>query len=139
MIGRSPERLQLRWALASGDVDHYEVQLLFNDMKVFPPLTLGAAVGRCVLTALTPGRLYKVLVSTFSGPHQRAQFIEGRTGEPIQHTTMSLRAHQLTHPLTHSLHYSFTQSFSETPLPHMLSVTLPRPFSSQQGEECPGE
>ncbi|MEQ2160610.1 hypothetical protein GOODEAATRI_001063, partial [Goodea atripinnis] len=61
------------------DVDHYEVQLLFSDMKVFPPITLGSGVGECVLSSLTPGRLYKILVSTFSGPNQRAQFIEGRT------------------------------------------------------------
>ena len=50
-------------------------------MKVFPPITLGSSVGECVLSSLTPGRLYKIHVSTFSGPNQRAQFIEGRTGE----------------------------------------------------------
>lgn len=71
------------WDAAQGDVDHYEVQLVFNDMKVFPPLTLGSSVTECRLSSLTPGRLYKVLVSTFSGPNQRAQFIEGRTGEQI--------------------------------------------------------
>lgn len=69
------------WQAAPGDVDHYEVQLLFNDMKVLPPLTLGSGVAECRLSSLTPGRLYKVLVSTFSGPNQRAEFIEGRTGE----------------------------------------------------------
>lgn len=73
----------MAWQAAQGDVDHYEVQLLFNDMKVFPPLTLGSSVTECRLPSLTPGRLYKVLVSTFSGPNQRAQFIEGRTGEQI--------------------------------------------------------
>uniref|UniRef100_A0A3B4T6M6 protein-tyrosine-phosphatase n=1 Tax=Seriola dumerili TaxID=41447 RepID=A0A3B4T6M6_SERDU len=73
------EDLRVTWSAALGDVDHYEVQLLFNDMKVFPPITLGSGVGECVLSSLTPGRLYKILVSTFSGPNQRAQFIEGRT------------------------------------------------------------
>lgn len=73
----------MAWQAAQGDVDHYEVQLLFNDMKVFPPLTLGSSVTECRLSSLTPGRLYKVLVSTFSGPNQRTQFIEGRTGERI--------------------------------------------------------
>ncbi|KAM9808056.1 receptor-type tyrosine-protein phosphatase beta [Neosynchiropus ocellatus] len=73
------ETIVVTWQPASGDVDHYEVQLLFNDMKVFPPTTLGNGVGECVLSSLTPGRLYKILVSTFSGPNQRAQFIEGRT------------------------------------------------------------
>lgn len=55
-------------------------------MKVFPPITLGSSVGVCVLSSLTPGRLYKIHVSTFSGPNQRAQFIEGRTGKPNQQT-----------------------------------------------------
>ncbi|XP_056138330.1 receptor-type tyrosine-protein phosphatase beta-like [Lampris incognitus] len=76
---RGTEDLRVTWLPAPGDVDHYEVQLLFNDMKVFPPITLGSGVGECVLSSLTPGRLYKILVSTFSGPNQRAQFIEGRT------------------------------------------------------------
>ncbi|XP_023182651.1 receptor-type tyrosine-protein phosphatase beta-like isoform X1 [Xiphophorus maculatus] len=79
LAGRGTEDLRVTWLAPPGDVDHYEVQLLFSDMKVFPPLTLGSGVGECVLSSLTPGRLYKILVSTFSGPNQRAQFIEGRT------------------------------------------------------------
>ncbi|KAM6973817.1 receptor-type tyrosine-protein phosphatase beta [Aplochiton taeniatus] len=79
LAGRGTEDLRVTWLAAPGDVDHYEAQLLFNDMKVFPPITLGSGVGECVLSSLTPGRLYKIHVSTFSGPNQRAQFIEGRT------------------------------------------------------------
>ncbi|XP_035859128.1 receptor-type tyrosine-protein phosphatase beta-like isoform X2 [Sander lucioperca] len=79
LAGRGTEDLAVTWLAAPGDVDHYEVQLLFNDMKVFPPVTLGAGVGACSLASLTPGRLYKILVSTFSGPNQRARFIQGRT------------------------------------------------------------
>ncbi|XP_014003320.1 receptor-type tyrosine-protein phosphatase beta isoform X1 [Salmo salar] len=79
LAGRGTEDLRVTWLAALGDVDHYEVQLLFNDMKVFPPITLGSSAGACVLSSLTPGRLYKIHVSTFSGPNQRAQFIEGRT------------------------------------------------------------
>lgn len=79
LSGRGTEDLRVTWSAAPGDVDHYEVQLLFSDMKVFPPITLGSGVGECILSSLTPGRLYKILVSTFSGPNQRAQFIEGRT------------------------------------------------------------
>lgn len=71
--------LTVTWSPAPGDVDHYEVTLLFNDTRVFPPVTLGSKVRRHRLTSLTPGRLYKIVVSTFSGPYQRAQFIEGRT------------------------------------------------------------
>ncbi|XP_038146926.1 receptor-type tyrosine-protein phosphatase beta-like isoform X2 [Cyprinodon tularosa] len=79
LAGRGTEDLRVTWSAAPGDVDHYEVQLLFSDMKVFPPITLGSNVGECVLSSLTPGRLYKILVSTFSGPNQKTQFIEGRT------------------------------------------------------------
>ncbi|KAF6714483.1 Receptor-type tyrosine-protein phosphatase beta [Oryzias melastigma] len=71
--------LNVTWSPAPGDVDHYEVTLLFNDTRVFPPVSLGSELRHHLLTALTPGRLYKVVVSTFSGPHQTAQFTEGRT------------------------------------------------------------
>lgn len=73
------EDLLVTWASAPGDVDHYEVQLLFNDMKVFPPITLTSSTTQYLLSSLTPGRLYKILVSTFSGPNLRVQFLRGRT------------------------------------------------------------
>uniref|UniRef100_A0A8C9SUF9 protein-tyrosine-phosphatase n=1 Tax=Scleropages formosus TaxID=113540 RepID=A0A8C9SUF9_SCLFO len=76
---RSTEDLWVTWDAAPGDVDHYEVQLLYSDMKVFPPITLSSSTIQYHLGSLTPGRLYKILVSTFSGPNQRVQFIEGRT------------------------------------------------------------
>lgn len=71
--------LTVTWSPAPGDVDHYEVTLLFNDTRVFPPGSLSSEVRSHQLTSLTSGRLYKIVVSTFSGPNQRAQFIEGRT------------------------------------------------------------
>lgn len=55
--------------------------LLFNDTRVFPPVALASEARQYRLTSLTPGRHYKMVVSTFSGPYQRAQFLEGRTGE----------------------------------------------------------
>uniref|UniRef100_A0A9J7X427 protein-tyrosine-phosphatase n=1 Tax=Cyprinus carpio carpio TaxID=630221 RepID=A0A9J7X427_CYPCA len=73
------EDLLVTWVSAPGDVDHYEVQLLFNDMKVFPPITLTSSTNRYMLSSLTPGRLYKIVVSTFSGPNLSVQFIKGRT------------------------------------------------------------
>ena len=81
LSGRSTDDLRITWSAALGDVDHYEVQLLFNDMNVLPPITLGSGIGKCVLSSLTPGRMYKILVSTFSGPNQKALYIEGRTGQ----------------------------------------------------------
>ncbi|XP_054617384.1 receptor-type tyrosine-protein phosphatase beta [Dunckerocampus dactyliophorus] len=71
--------LAVTWSPAPGDVDHYEVTLLFNDTRVSPAVTLGSHVGGHRLSSLTPGRRYKIVVSTFSGPNQRAQFTEART------------------------------------------------------------
>ncbi|XP_069575306.1 LOW QUALITY PROTEIN: receptor-type tyrosine-protein phosphatase beta [Brachyistius frenatus] len=71
--------LNITWSPAPGDVDHYEVTLLFNDTRVFPPVILASEVRHHRLTSLTAGRLYKIVVSTFSGPYQGLQFIEGRT------------------------------------------------------------
>lgn len=76
----STEDLLVTWLSAPGDVDHYEVQLLYNDMKVFPPITLTSTTNRYLLSSLTPGRLYKIVVSTFSGPNLSVQLIKGRTG-----------------------------------------------------------
>ncbi|TRZ00617.1 hypothetical protein DNTS_015387 [Danionella cerebrum] len=74
-----PEHLQVCWAAAPGDVDHYELQLLFNDLKVFPTITVSSSSTEYLLSSLTPGRLYKILLSTFSGPNLRVRFITART------------------------------------------------------------
>uniref|UniRef100_A0A8C3J8H9 protein-tyrosine-phosphatase n=1 Tax=Calidris pygmaea TaxID=425635 RepID=A0A8C3J8H9_9CHAR len=79
LSNRSTEDLQVTWSKAEGDVDKYEIQLLFNDMKIFPPIFLGNTIEEYWFTALTPGRLYKILVLTISGDAQRATFIEGLT------------------------------------------------------------
>ncbi|XP_071408325.1 receptor-type tyrosine-protein phosphatase beta isoform X1 [Pithys albifrons albifrons] len=79
LSNRSTEDLQVTWSKAEGDVDKYEIQLLFNDMKIFPPILLGNTIEEYWFTALTPGRLYKILVLTISGDAQRATFIEGLT------------------------------------------------------------
>uniref|UniRef100_A0A8B9P402 protein-tyrosine-phosphatase n=1 Tax=Apteryx owenii TaxID=8824 RepID=A0A8B9P402_APTOW len=79
LSNRSTEDLQVTWLKAEGDVDKYEIQLLFNDMKIFPPIFLGNTIEEYWFTALTPGRLYKILVLTISGDAQRATFIEGLT------------------------------------------------------------
>ncbi|XP_030645845.1 receptor-type tyrosine-protein phosphatase beta [Chanos chanos] len=78
LADRSTTGLRLTWASAMGDVDHYKVQLLFNDTCVFEA-TVGNEAQEQRFSLLTPGRLYKMVVSTFSGPYQRTQFIEGRT------------------------------------------------------------
>uniref|UniRef100_A0A8C6FE32 Receptor-type tyrosine-protein phosphatase beta n=1 Tax=Monodon monoceros TaxID=40151 RepID=A0A8C6FE32_MONMO len=76
---RSTEDLQVTWTRADGDVDQYEIQLLFNDMKVFPPFHLVSTATEYRFTSLTPGRQYKILVLTISGDVQQSAFIEGFT------------------------------------------------------------
>ncbi|XP_055986716.1 receptor-type tyrosine-protein phosphatase beta [Sorex fumeus] len=76
---RSTEDLQVTWSRADGDVDQYEIQLLFNDMKVFPPFHLVNTATEYRFTSLTPGRQYKILVLTISGDVQQSTFIEGLT------------------------------------------------------------
>ncbi|KAM4676035.1 receptor-type tyrosine-protein phosphatase beta [Discoglossus pictus] len=79
LASRSSEDLHVTWSRADGDVDRYEIQLLFNDMKVFPPITLHNTAAEYRFTSLTPGRLYKIVVLTFSGDAQRSTFVEGLT------------------------------------------------------------
>uniref|UniRef100_A0A8C5R3G3 protein-tyrosine-phosphatase n=1 Tax=Leptobrachium leishanense TaxID=445787 RepID=A0A8C5R3G3_9ANUR len=79
LASRSSEELHVTWSRPEGDVDRYEIQLLFNDMKVFPPITLSNTAGEYRFTSLTPGRLYKIVVLTFSGDAQKATFVEGLT------------------------------------------------------------
>ncbi|XP_062374632.1 receptor-type tyrosine-protein phosphatase beta [Sardina pilchardus] len=79
LAGSSSGVLWVTWSPAQGDVDHYEVQLLFNDTQVFPPDKLGSDAHEHRFLTLTPGRLYKIVVSTFSGDIQRPQRIQGRT------------------------------------------------------------
>ncbi|XP_053361387.1 receptor-type tyrosine-protein phosphatase beta-like isoform X1 [Clarias gariepinus] len=79
LLSQGTEKLGVGWVPAVGDVDHYEVQIVFNDIKVFHPVTLSSSTTQHVLSLLTPGRLYKITVSTFSGPNLSTCFIEGRT------------------------------------------------------------
>ncbi|XP_050963599.1 receptor-type tyrosine-protein phosphatase beta [Labeo rohita] len=71
--------LRVNWTSAPGDVDNYEVQILFNDTLVSPAVNLTSAVREHLFSALTPGRLYKIVLSTHSGSYQRAEILEGRT------------------------------------------------------------
>ncbi|KAF7707793.1 hypothetical protein HF521_019011, partial [Silurus meridionalis] len=79
LLSQGTQELSVVWTSAVGDVDHYEVQIVFNDMKVFHPVTLSSSTTQHVLSLLTPGRLYKIIVSSFSGPNLSTRFIEGRT------------------------------------------------------------
>ncbi|TRY92037.1 hypothetical protein DNTS_026802 [Danionella cerebrum] len=79
-LGESGSRfLQVNWTSAPGDVDHYEVQILFNDTQESPAVNLSSSARGFLFSELTPGRLYKMVVSTHSGSFQRAQILKGRT------------------------------------------------------------
>lgn len=72
--------LCVSWNSASGDVDHYELQILDNDIRVFPAVKLNNTAREHCFTPLNPGFLYKIVVSTISGAFLHAQRIEGRMG-----------------------------------------------------------
>ncbi|XP_005866174.1 PREDICTED: receptor-type tyrosine-protein phosphatase beta [Myotis brandtii] len=76
---RSTEDLLVTWSRADGDVDQYEIQLLFNDMKLLPSFHLGNTATKYRFTSLIPGRRYKILVLTISGDVHQSAFIEGFT------------------------------------------------------------
>ncbi|XP_043092464.1 receptor-type tyrosine-protein phosphatase beta [Puntigrus tetrazona] len=71
--------LWVNWTSAPGDVDNYEVQILFNDTQVSPAVNLSSTVREHLFSKLKPGRLYKIVLSTHSGSYQRAEILEGRT------------------------------------------------------------
>uniref|UniRef100_H3A2L5 protein-tyrosine-phosphatase n=1 Tax=Latimeria chalumnae TaxID=7897 RepID=H3A2L5_LATCH len=79
LADRSTEGLHVTWSPATGDVDRYEIQIFFNDMKVFPSISLNNTAREYKFESLTSGRLYKIFVSTFSGESQRSAVIEGFT------------------------------------------------------------
>ncbi|XP_051544635.1 LOW QUALITY PROTEIN: receptor-type tyrosine-protein phosphatase beta-like [Myxocyprinus asiaticus] len=81
--------LRVNWTSAPGDVDKYEVQIFFNDTQVLPAKNVSSTVREHIFTALTPGRLYKIVLSTHSGSYQRAEIVEGRT-VPSQVETLHL-------------------------------------------------
>ncbi|XP_074082245.1 receptor-type tyrosine-protein phosphatase beta isoform X1 [Macrotis lagotis] len=87
---RSTEELHVTWVRADGDVDQYEIQLCFNDVKVLPSLHLVNTATEYRFTSLTPGRLYKILVLTISGDAQKSTFIEGLTApSPVKNIHVS--------------------------------------------------
>ncbi|XP_073725516.1 receptor-type tyrosine-protein phosphatase beta [Misgurnus anguillicaudatus] len=82
--------LRVTWTPAPGDVEYYEVQIIHNDTPVLPAVNLSGTVKEHVFSSLTPGRLYKIVLSTHSGSFQRAQIIEGRTvPSPVQSLSLS--------------------------------------------------
>ncbi|XP_073476147.1 receptor-type tyrosine-protein phosphatase beta isoform X2 [Aquarana catesbeiana] len=103
LASRSSEELHVTWSSADGDVDSYEVQLLYNDMKVLPSITLSNTAAEYRFTSLIPGRRYKIVVLTFSGDAQRSTFVEGLT---VPSAVKSI--HISPHGTTNSLRVNWT-------------------------------
>uniref|UniRef100_A0A8D0CI78 protein-tyrosine-phosphatase n=1 Tax=Scleropages formosus TaxID=113540 RepID=A0A8D0CI78_SCLFO len=70
--------LKVYWRHAAGDFDFYRVAIKHNN-QLLQNQTVPKSRNECVFQSLVPGRLYTVLISTWSGKYE-ASFIEGRTG-----------------------------------------------------------
>ncbi|XP_026863299.2 receptor-type tyrosine-protein phosphatase beta [Electrophorus electricus] len=71
--------LRVTWEATLGDVDHYEVQILFNDTRVFSAQRLNSTTREHRFSPLEPGYLYRIVVSTVSGAYLQVRVIEGHT------------------------------------------------------------
>lgn len=72
--------LRVYWRRPTGDFDFYQVFIKHNNV-LLQNKTLPKSLNECVFTGLVPGRLYTVLVSTWSGKYETSVSTHGRTCE----------------------------------------------------------
>lgn len=72
--------LKVYWRHAAGDLDFYQVSIKHNNVFL-QNQTVPKTKNECVFTHLVPGRLYTVLVSTWSGGYETGAYTHGRTCE----------------------------------------------------------
>lgn len=72
--------LKVYWRHAAGDLDFYQVSIKHNNMFLQNKTVLKTQ-NECVFNGLVPGRLYTVLVSTWSGKYETSASTHGRTCE----------------------------------------------------------
>lgn len=72
--------LKVYWRHAAGDFDFYQVFIKHNNVFL-QNKTILKTQSECVFTGLVPGRLYTVLVSTWSGKYEATASTHGRTCE----------------------------------------------------------
>lgn len=72
--------LKVYWLHAAGDFDFYQVFIKHNNM-LLQNKTVLKTQNECVFSGLVPGRLYTVLVSTWSGKYETSASTDGRTCE----------------------------------------------------------
>lgn len=72
--------LKVYWRHAVGDFDFYQVAIKHNNI-VLQNQTVSKHQKECVFHSLVPGRLYTVVISTWSGKYESSVSTDGRTCE----------------------------------------------------------
>lgn len=72
--------LKVYWRHAAGDFDYYQVVIKHNNI-FHQNKTVMKSQNECVFNGLVPGRLYTVIVSTWSGKYETSMSTDGRTCE----------------------------------------------------------
>lgn len=74
------DSLRVYWRHPSGDFDFYQIVVKHNNM-IQHNTTVTQYQDECVFTGLVPGRLYTVIISTWSGKYEASVSTHGRTRE----------------------------------------------------------
>ena len=74
------DSLKVYWRHAAGDFDYYQVAIKHNNV-FHQNRTVPSSQNQCVFSGLVPGRLYTVIVSTWSGLYESSVSTHGRTCE----------------------------------------------------------
>lgn len=72
------DHLKVYWRPAAGDFDYYHVSIKHNNI-FHQNKTVPKTQNECVFSGLVPGRLYTVIVSTWSGKYESSVSTHGRT------------------------------------------------------------
>lgn len=74
------DSLKVYWRHAAGDFDFYQVSIKHNN-QFQQNRTVPSSQNQCVFSQLAPGRLYTVIISTWSGRDESSVSTHGRTCE----------------------------------------------------------
>lgn len=74
------DALRVYWRHAAGDLDFYQVFIRHNN-AFLQNRTVPRTQNECVFAGLVPGRLYTVLIRTWSGNYESSAYTHGRTRE----------------------------------------------------------
>lgn len=74
------DSLRVYWRRPTGDFDFYQIVIKHNNV-IQHNATVKQSQDECVFTDLVPGRLYTVIISTWSGKYDASVSTHGRTRE----------------------------------------------------------